>query len=241
MLVKFLVCGVQKGGTSALDQYLRMHPDISMASTKEVHFFDNESQFVNAAPDYNRYHSFFDPSKNNLLGESTPIYAYWQPSMKRIWQYNKDMKLILVLRNPISRAYSHWKMERIRGSEGLPFWDAITQERERCFQALPYQHRVFSYVDRGFYSEQIRRMRRFFPDENILVLNNDNLRRFPDITVNQVFNFLGARELKAIEPIEAHSRRYEVPMSDIERAYLQHIYSGEFEWIRSEFSWDFSN
>ena len=61
MIVNFIICGVQKGGTSALDAYLREHPEICMANEKEVHFFDNEAYFVDGKPDYSKYHSSFSP------------------------------------------------------------------------------------------------------------------------------------------------------------------------------------
>ena len=72
------------------------------------------------------------------------------------------MRLIVILRNPIERAYSHWAMEHRRGNDPLPFNLALEQEDARCREALPLQHRVFSYVDRGFYSAQLRRLWRFF-------------------------------------------------------------------------------
>ena len=75
------------------------------------------------------------------------------------------MRLIVILRNPIERAYSHWAMEHRRGNDQLPFALALEQEEARCREALPFQHRVFSYVDRGFYSAQLRRLWRFFGRE----------------------------------------------------------------------------
>ncbi len=80
-IVNFAICGTQKGGTSALDTYLRGHPEICMADRKEVHFFDNEAAFATGKPDYSRYHSFFSPNDTQrILGESTPIYMYWKPA-----------------------------------------------------------------------------------------------------------------------------------------------------------------
>ena len=76
--VDFLIAGTQKGGTSALDAYLREHPEIRMANRKEVHFFDNEVIFNSNKPDYSMYHSLFQPvGPQMLLGEATPIYMYW--------------------------------------------------------------------------------------------------------------------------------------------------------------------
>jgi len=159
MKVNFLICGVQKGGTTAMYNYLSGHPEVFLVKRKEAHFFDFERFFQTAQIDYSIYHSLFNPTpQQRVLGESTPIYMYWHEAPKRIWQYNPDMKLIAVLRNPIDRAYSHWNMEYDRKTDSLPFWEALQSEAQRCREALPYQHRVYSYVDRGFYTEQLRRL-----------------------------------------------------------------------------------
>jgi hypothetical protein len=143
-MVNFLICGTQKGGTSALDAYLKEHPQICMAEQKEVHFFDNEDLFRHKKPAYDIYHSAFSPKvSHKLLGEATPIYMYWYSAPLRIWKYNHSMKLIILLRNPIDRAYSHWNMERVRNTDCVSFWEAIQSEQKRCRESLPYQHRVY--------------------------------------------------------------------------------------------------
>src|ERR1700686_353421 len=104
MRVDFVIGGTQKGGTSALDSFLRQHPEICMPETKkELHFFDREADDT----DYKKNHANFQTK---------------------------------------------------RGKEKLPLAEAIEKEPERCREALPLQHRVYSYVDRGFYALQVRRL-----------------------------------------------------------------------------------
>ncbi|WP_280564596.1 sulfotransferase domain-containing protein [Chromohalobacter sp. 48-RD10] len=118
--VDFLIGGVQKGGTTALDSYLRTHSEVCLAEVKEVHFFDNE--FVFRFPGFVRdawYQSYFHDCESNIRkGESTPIYLWWHNAMKRIYDYNPKVKLVFIFRDPVSRAYSHWNMEVQRGNEG---------------------------------------------------------------------------------------------------------------------------
>src|SRR6266478_3235889 len=138
MRVNFIIGGTQKGGTSALDSFLRQHPEIGMPATKkELHYFDREENFTKR-PDYKKYHARFQPeSRHRVIGEATPIYMYWNSAPYRIWNYNLEMKWILVLRNPVERAYSAWNMETKRGKEKLSFAEAIEKEPERCREALP--------------------------------------------------------------------------------------------------------
>src|SRR5205823_5136114 len=157
MRVDFVIGGTQKGGTSALDSFFRQHPQICMPETKkELHFFDKEENFSGRS-NYKKYHRHFDPNpQQRVIGEATPIYMYWNSAPYRIWSYNPKMKWILVLRNPVERAFSAWNMETKRSAEHLSFKDAVDQESVRCREALPLQHRVVSYIDRGFYAHQVR-------------------------------------------------------------------------------------
>jgi hypothetical protein len=191
MLVNFVVGGTQKGGTSALDLFLRQHPEICMPETKkELHYFDNEENFERQS-NYKKYHACFNPKpQHRVIGEVTPIYMYWTAAPYRIWSYNPQMKWVLVLRNPVERAFSAWNMERKRGAEQLSFEEAVEQEATRCRQALPLQHRVFCYVDRGFYAHQVRRLLNIFGEENCLVLLNEELRTNHQNALEKIFNFL---------------------------------------------------
>jgi hypothetical protein len=191
MLVNFVIGGTQKGGTSALDSFLRQHPQICMPQTKkELHYFDREENFAKT-PDYRKYHALFRPEpQHQTIGEATPSYMYWLATPYRIWNYNPAMKWILVLRNPVERAFSAWNMETKRGAEHLSFEEAIEQESVRCRQALPLQHRVFSYIDRGFYAHQVRRLFNIFGADNSLILLTEDLRMDHKATLRKVFEFL---------------------------------------------------
>ena len=126
MQVDFFIIGVQKGGTTAIDSYLRHHPSVQMASVKEIHFFDDE-QIDWSNPDYTRLHAQFDWSNANIKvrGEASPIYSYWPQAMQRLHRYSASAKLLMGLRHPSLRAYSHWRMEMVRKLDTLPFNDAI--------------------------------------------------------------------------------------------------------------------
>jgi hypothetical protein len=89
------------------------------------------------------------------LGEATPIYMYWKRALPRIREYNPDLKLIMILRNPITRAYSHWNFERLASRESLPFREALLAEPARTAAVLPKQLRNGSYIARGRYTAQL--------------------------------------------------------------------------------------
>jgi hypothetical protein len=239
--VDFIICGTQKGGTSALDAYLREHPEICMADKKEVHYFDKEKHFSSGKPDYSEYHTFFRPRKSHkILGEATPLYMYWKDVPRRIWEYNSNMKIIVILRNPIERAYSHWNMTRTKNSEDLSFWDAIKKENERCSNALPRQHRKYSYIDRGFYLVQLRRIWSYFPKERVLVIKNEDLKQKPQDTLDNLCEFLEINKFKDVVPKNVHSRPYVSSMSKKEKDYLKSIFEHEIKELEIELNWNCS-
>ena len=155
---------------------------------KELHFFDREDE----NRDYKKYHANFKPKpQHHVIGEASPIYMYWETAPYRIWKYNPKMKWILALRNPVERAFSAWNMETKRGKEKLSFAEAIEKESQRRREALPLQHRVYSYIDRGFYACQVRRLFNIFGRDNVLVLLSEELRNEHQQTLRRVFEFLG--------------------------------------------------
>ncbi len=238
--VSFLVVGSQKSGTTALDKYLRGHSEIEMASEKEVHFFDNEAYFKDEVS-YDSYHKNFSTEKTTVKGECTPIYMYWSPSIGRIYEYNPKIKIIAILRNPIDRAFSHWNMERDRNADIEPFSTAIRQEEIRAREALPFQHRVYSYIDRGFYSEQIKRIWRYFPKEQTLFIKHDDLRNKPRQVLEGISSFLEVAEFNNIIEEEIHSRPYVSKLSYDDHKYLNEVYFNEIEKIQTMLQWDCSD
>ena len=235
--VNFLVCGTQKGGTTALDAYLRSHPQLCMAKKKEVHFFDNEEIFKGSKPNYSDYHAQFSPNGEQLLGESTPIYMYWWNCPKRIWEYNPEMRIIVLLRNPIDRAFSHWNMERARGNEHLSFLEAIYQEWERCREALPLQHRIYSYIDRGMYAEQIRRLWKFFPADHVLAIKSDDLWLNPAEELDNICKFLGVSQHDASAFKSSNVGGYTERMDLGSREYLMEIFEFSIRDLERLLGW----
>ena len=208
---------------------------------KELHFFDDETQAW-PEPDLKALHSHFQAADaDQLWGEATPISLYWDPAPERIWRYNSAMRLLVILRNPIERAYSHWAMEHRRGDDPLSFDLALEQEEARCRQALPFQHRVFSYVDRGFYSYQLRRLWRFFGREQVLVLRHDDLRQSPQTCMERIWQHLSIAPGPAITPLTRHNGDYDSEMPTACRKRLRKIFWHEIGELEHLLGWDCSD
>lgn len=224
--MNFIIAGVQKAGTTALFDYLSDDPAYALSRVKEVHFFDDETVDW-AAPDYRPYHAQFEWAGDAIRGEATPIYLYWPRSLERIKAYNPDVRLIVMLRNPVERAWSHWRMETSRGAETQPFSWCIRSGRSRLCKHEPWGvHREFSYVERGFYGEQIARLFSLFPREQALLLQAEELRRAPNEALARVSQFLSGPPARRVEHREVHVGREvggDLPPADVE--FLREIYA----------------
>lgn len=226
-LVSFLIAGVQKGGTTALFEYLAAQGGVRLPRAKEVHFFDDETEDWRY-PDYVRYHALFGDGKGPA-GEATPIYSYWPNSLERIVAYNPAMRLVILLRDPVERAWSHWRMEYARGAEREPFAWCIREGRRRLFDARPWgHHREFSYVERGFYGEQAERLLALFPKEQVLFLRSEDLRDDPGPALAAVRRHIGATSAPAPPPRDVHVGQemdYGSELTEADAAYLRGLYA----------------
>ncbi|MEO2059136.1 MAG: sulfotransferase [Mesonia sp.] len=189
----FIIIGVQKAGTSALHSYLDDHSNIAMSRPKELHFFDDDKYFLNIKPNYNILKSFFPKkiSKNKIYGEATPIYFYWNNCLERIYKYNKKIKLILILRNPIDRAFSHWNMEVSKNNETRSFEECVKKEIRQINSGKKKKHRVNSYVERGLYYEQLNHLFSIFEKDQIFIVKYENFLNDNFIILNEICEFLG--------------------------------------------------
>lgn len=226
-LMNFMIAGVQKAGTTALHHFLRCHPDIFMPARKELHFFNQDKATDWSAPDYAAYHQHFaDASGYPLRGEATPAYCFMPKAAARIHAYNPAARLILMLRDPVSRAHSQWRMEVTRGDEDLTFSQAIREGRQREGYNLLHH----SYVERGFYLGQIQRLRGLFGQDQCLILLNDDLRDDLQGVLDQCWHFLGCDAGRAPRPANSVIRPMEsdpqlAPISAQDAAYLRRIYA----------------
>lgn len=197
--LSFLIGGVQKGGTTALAQYLSAHPLVALPRQKEAHVFDapdfDESwspEQVDArfAPMYDRF------SDGRVYGDATPITILHGRLIGRVAAYNPEMRWIILLRDPVSRAISHYHMEAARGNERRGLFMAVLTERQRLRRhqddwSAHSPLRVHSYVARGRYGRQLDVLTQHFPRSRILLLRSADLELEPAACMAQVLSFLG--------------------------------------------------
>jgi Sulfotransferase domain len=239
--IDFIIAGVQKAGTTSLDAFLRQHPDICMAKKKEPHFFDKRPPTGLRPLDYWLYHRQFDWKAwrdGCVLGEATPIISWWSGALERVWTYNPQIQIVVILRDPVERAWSHYRMDFRLGRETLPYPVAIRRERERSRRALPNQDRERSYLARSYYAPQIRELRRLFSDEQLLFLRSEDLATDPQRELAKTCRFLGVPVRKFDTSIQYNAAPEDDRMSSDDRAYLRRIFAHDAAETRALLGWE---
>ena len=246
-LPDFLVLGAQKAGTTALYAYLRWHPGITGPSWKEVSFFDRHWW-----RGVGWYRGQFPLRSGGLIvGEASPSYLFHPLAPERARMLVPDARLIVLVRNPVDRAYSQYQHEVALGREPLSFEDALAAEDERTrgeVDRLVADPRAFSrawwdhtYVARGRYAEQLERWLRVFPREQLLVVATEELGEAPGETYASILSFLGAAPHTLGEYPRVFDRDY-APMAPGTRAALASTFAEPNrrleELLGRSFGWD---
>lgn len=200
----FFILGAAKSGTTSLHRYLSECPDIAMSNPKEPYFF--EAQYRWGATHYFNRH-FGHWKGEGLVGEARHRNLYLPHVPPRIHEYNPDARLVVILRNPVERAVSHWWHWYSRGEETLPLRAALEadllriregakQPEELYVQAL-YEGRereMRTYVDSGYYMQQIGRYIELFGAERLHTILFDDVVADPEGMMADTLRFLGVDE-----------------------------------------------
>jgi hypothetical protein len=196
--VEFIIAGVQKAGTTALSINIGKHPDIYIDIRKdpfktEVHFFD-----IFWKKGISFYKKMFNYSKK-IVGEKTPDLIYLPYTFPLIQSVNPYVKIIIILRNPIERAFSAWKFTKKYFGEARSFEQSIQQELENIGNInITFYTSATHYLQRGLYYKQISELLKWFPMQNILVLISEQVKLNMSNEYDKVFNFLNVKSLNHV-------------------------------------------
>lgn len=199
----FLIIGAARSGTSALAEFLRQHPDVYFSDPKEPHFLsfagetlrfqgrgDDIMMNQRAITDSDGYWKLFEGAKSNqAVGEGSVSTLYYHAqSIPRILEHLPNVKLIVVLRNPIDRAFSSYLYMRSRGhEEHTDFGQALDAEASRM---TDHWHHIWHYTHMGFYEEQLAPFRQAFGDRLRVYLHED-MTQCGTSFFQDIYSFLG--------------------------------------------------
>jgi len=189
--VSFFCLGAQKSGTTTLHDILVQHPDVILPKYKESHYFSNDETYKKGL-DY--YFSFYFPkiTSDKMIGEIDPEYLACKSCPERIKEtFGTHLKFIIILRNPIDRAYSSYLMAKSRGYEELSFEKALEKESERSKTTFGELH--FTYLRRSLYFSQIQSYFNIFPTKNFHILKFEDFTQHLEESIDNISLFLNLK------------------------------------------------
>lgn len=257
MLPDFLIIGAQKCGTTSLYTFLMQHPNVGPAFEKEVRYFNNHYQKgenwyrAHFPTNYYKYLMTQRAGTRLITGEGEPSYLPNPVVPQRAFDLTPGVKLIVMLRNPVDRAYSHYQHRFARGREALTFEEVVRADKETLrngwdhiptddYKRLGHSH--YSYLPRGVYVDQIRNWMTVFPKEQFLIIRAEDFFSDTQIIFNEVLAFLGLPEQRLQRNESHYAGKYTRQMSAETRQDLANYFYPHnqrlCEYLGRDFAWD---
>ena len=194
-LPNFMCIGAAKSGTTSLYDILKKNSNVFIPSFKEPHFFDSPTVYKNGIKWYES--TYFKGVRNEMsIGDFTASYLFEKKAAERIYNdLGKNVKFIVILRNPVDRAYSHYLHAKRDLHEKESFSKALMLEKDRLIEARKQSDYLLelrnSYIGQGFYHTMLTQFFAFFPKENFLILHfEEDFIKNRKESMNKIYSFL---------------------------------------------------
>ena len=190
----FFIVGAPKAGTTSLYHYLEAHPQVFMSSVKEPNYFSyqsslNQNLYYNERGINNReeYISLFEKAGNKkAIGEASVSYLFYPEAAINLKNTFPKSRIIIMLRNPVERAISHYNMDYKLGYVDLTFENVIQKKNDSNLNKLYYQQ----FIELGLYYNQVKRYIELFGRENVLIIFFEDFKNDAPHEVKRIFEFL---------------------------------------------------
>lgn len=195
-LCNLIIPGAAKSGTSSLHEYLGAHPMISMSSKKEPHHFCLDNRYDEGAKVHN---ALFEKKPNaQYFGESSTGYLPWRKAAERIVRDLDSPQVIMILRHPVARCFSHYRWRYRLGLEKRSFLEAIQRDGFGYDPEKPTKHGYMAYLEFSQYSRHCTAWQDLFGQNNCLFISSEDMLRDQQSTLDCCFEFLGLPSFRAV-------------------------------------------
>ena len=233
-LPDFVIIGASRSGTTHLFHTLEQHPQIVRSRKKELHFFDKNENYVRGI---NYYKSSFPLSFNlpddALVVEATPAYIYSAQASVRLKKHLPNLKLILLLRNPIQRAISSYFNGKRKGYEPRTIDEVFINNPTLIHE---------DYIQKGIYIDQIQRYEKYLSEGNLLILQSEELFNNKSKVLKDVEKYLNVdAKLEFAKNVTKHEVKRNEKVSKEIYAVLDQIFDPYnkrlYAYLEKDFDW----
>lgn len=234
----FFIVGAPKAGTTALHFFLDKHPEVCMSSDKEPNYFSHQEisaqllyyEKTNSITESD-YLSLFHPTQHTkIAGEASVSYLFYPLVPERIKNFSKNAKIIISLRHPVQRAFSHYQMDYSLGY--------VNETFEKIFrngQAHPKTGNHFQqYFLLGNYGTQVERYLKTFGGANVLIILHEEVTQYPKNVIQKLCHFLGIDNTLLPSDIEQQNVTVAGKNKTIQWLYKQKLFRKTIGILASE-------
>jgi len=202
MLPNFLCIGAPKSGTTSLYDVLKQHKDVFVPSFKEPHFFDFDESWNKGVEWYQS--SYYAKANNQCIGDFTPTYLSNDLAPVRIQEVlGNQVKFLVILRNPVDRAYSHYLHTQRDQHENLSFTEALEEEEQRLCNYRDENDYIgiirFAYQEQGMYAKQLARYFKLFDKKQFYITTFDDFVSKQEQVIKEICAFLGLQDQEGMQ------------------------------------------
>ena len=189
-----MIIGAQKSGTSSLFYYLWQHPQLKLSIEKEIHYYNYHAQVGKNLDWYRSHFPLRFTSRDKLTGEASPYYLFSEDAAVRLSRDNAKAKLLVLMRDPIERAYSAYHMNRKftflrRGKDpDYPSFEEAISNSDLSQEVSQL------YLYRGLYAKHINNWLKYFPQKQFHFINSADFFSDPHSVLRDIYDFLGISE-----------------------------------------------
>ena len=223
MKVDFFIVGAPKAGTTSLYYYLNEHPEIEMSTQKETDFFSDSAiqkqglyYGKNRIDTLEKYHNLFPTTQEKKYGEASVSYLFYEDVPEKIKAYNSKGKIIIMLRNLVDRAFSHYLMDYRLGLISSTLEEVIESRSYNKKSKLFYQQ----YIELGLYFKQVKRYLEIFGSENVHIILYQDFKNDIEVVMKKVYHFLEV-DSKFKPKVEKKHNTFSIPKNN----FIRIVYS----------------
>ena len=233
----FMILGAQKCGTSSLHFYLNQHPNIRGSIPKELNYFTHD---VHTGTTLAEYESNFKSFRKKMHFESTPSYMYYPEALELIKKAYPDIPVVVVLRDPVRRAFSAWNHHRQKYEHYRAKYARSNRPNNSRYEKLLNEKNEFmsfrecidgpvpesAILRRGLYLQQLESCWNLFGREKVLIIGFEDLIASTHVTLDKVTEFVGAAPVdwNFLNPEPKNVRTYSAKLQSSDRAFLEEYY-----------------
>ena len=223
MKVDFFIVGAPKAGTTSLYYYLNEHPEIEMSTQKETDFFSDSAiqkqglyYGENRINTLEKYHNLFPTTQEKKYGEASVSYLFYEDVPEKIKAYNSKGKIIIMLRNLVDRAFSHYLMDYRLGLISSTLEEVIECKSYNKKSKLFYQQ----YIELSLYFKQVKRYLEIFGSENVHIILYQDFKNDIEVVMKKVYHFLEV-DSKFEQKVEKKYNTFSIPKNN----FIRIVYS----------------